>query len=318
MNTKGIFPVLALGLLGALNLLGSMIVNLLGHAADYNPFDFTNDPFGSLLVILGLVLIILFAILLAARAIPAHPKSIGGIMAVIAVLLLGGFFVMSTVNLPTGSVANAPSAASLTSYLTTTIVPSGCSVVQSTNTETCNVVYNYTASQFYTCASNASAGATRTACALHNYIVVSVHSARTDTLNATYGFTYQEASVATVVTTGSTPTVYSPCVGYVPATSTASGIWKAYWSQGSQSTLNPTQAAPSVTTGWTPSLYAINSFGSATQQLHLSLPGSNSTSAPAAMYAAMTLYTSYSFTFTVGNSTPSTFTLTIVLLGESS
>lgn len=318
MNSRGILPLLGLFFMGLFSTISGLVAKLTVFGTDYNPFDFTNDPIGSFLVVGGLLVLIIFAVLLAARAIPAHPKSIGGIFAVIAILLLGGFVVMSAIVIPGSAVPTATgTGAQVSSYLTTTIIPAGCSVVQSTNTETCDVVYNYTASQFYTCASNTTAGATRTACALHNYIVVTVHSARTDVLNATYGFPYAVSSVSTVVTTGASPVVYSPEVGYVPATSTASGIWKAQWGTGSASGLNPTQAAPAVTTGWTPSIVGINSFGSASPQLHVSLPGSNSTSAPAAMYAAMTLFTPYSMSFTVGNSSPTTFTLTLILLGES-
>ena len=131
------------------------------------------------------------------------------------------------------------------------------------------------------------------------------------------------SSVPTTSTAGSTPTVYSPVLGYTIATGSAPGIWQSYWGAGSTANLKPTNVAPTSTSALTPSSLGIAAFGGGVDVLHVSLPGSNSTFAPtwpttgtaAATNLGVSLYSSYTLTISVGNSNPATFTLTLVLIG---
>jgi len=326
-NIRKRAAIFMLALAGLPMFLGGMLKTSLFGAT--NAFDFVNDPIGSILIVGGLIVIVIFGILLAARSIPAHPKAIGGMLAVVALLLVGGFVLAQTTVVP-GSVV--PPASGTSAAVATYIVASGsgagnavsgCTLNAGSTVMTCDVDYNYTANYFYACGGNLTAGTGRTACIAHNYILLGIHSARTDVLNATYGFSYAVGSVATTTTAGATPTVYSPDLGYVAATGTSPGVWQSYWGSGSTALLKPSNAAPGSSSSFTPTTLGIGAFAGATDVLHLSLPGSNSTFAPtwpttgtlASTNLGVTLYSTYSMTITIGNSNPSTVTLSLVLIG---
>ena len=271
--------------------------------------DFTNDALGSVLFLTGLVVLVIGGLLFAFKAIPPQPNHVGGWIGIAVVLILIGLFAAQFTSAPTAAIVQVPGA-TVSSYIVSSGLPSGCTVNSVTATETCDAVYNYTSGAFAISATNTDTFK------LPTYILFDIHSARTDGLNQTAGISYAVSSVATVTTTGSNPTTYSPIVGYVPASGTSNGVWKAYWGSGSAANLNPSNNAPTSASGWTPSMVGIAAFGGSSNTLHISLPGGNSTSAPAALYSALTLYGSYSMTVTVSGSTPSTFTLTMVIIGE--
>ena len=268
---------------------------------------------GLILIFSAILILVVGILLIAGHAIPPHPAAVGGFMAAVLFLVVLAFVVPS-IYPATASVVSAPPAAQLSSYI---VLPAqtGCSLNTITNTVTCTLMYNSTSNYLAVAATNVS-GHVPTA-ALAGWILVGFHSARVDALNSTYGFNYQVASIPTITSVGATPTVYSPTVGYIAATSTASGVWKMFWGSGSAANLNPLQAAPSITTGFTPSQVGIASFGSATDYLHLSLPGTNSTSFPTTAYSALTAFGSYTSTVTIQNSTPITFTLVVTIIGEN-
>ncbi|MGA7861340.1 MAG: hypothetical protein WCB19_05730 [Thermoplasmata archaeon] len=293
-------------------------------------FDFVNDPIGSLLIVLGLVTIVIFAILLAARAIPAHPKAVGGVIGLVAVLLIFGFIVAQVTPTP-GSIAPPPAAAALSSYL---VSPGeiGCTVnnALSTPAETCTEVYNYTSNAFVVSAANSTIGGvtwTSTTCTVStthcaNWILVNIHSARTDVYNSTYGFPYQITLVPTFSTVSS-PTAYSPALGYVAASGTTPGIWKVYPGVGSSATLNPNVAAPGVTSNLGVDQVGIAAFGSASVLYHFSLPGGNSTTAPLSgttplLFSSTSLaqYQTFTYQISVGNSSPALFDLIVQVIGQ--
>lgn len=288
-------------------------------------FDFGNDPWGALLFVVGVLGIFILAIGLAFHWIKGQPKALAGGFILFALLAVIGIVVASGVAQSTpGQVVTNP-AATLSSYLIQyNSAGKGCSINTATNTETCTVVWNYTSSIMYVAPSNGSTSGSSGACAgtCQNWIAIGVHSARTDVLNATYGFSYQIASLPVVSTLYSPSTSYSPIVGYVAASGSTQGYWKTNWGSGSTGGLNPTNAAPSSSSALTPSLLGITAFGSATNVLHIALPGSNSTYAPAwgtgtlgSADIGMTIYSTYSMTFTVGQSSPATFTLVVNLIG---
>lgn len=326
-KTRNALAMAAMALLGLGTFLGGMLRTAIYGAT--NVFDFVNDPIGSFMVVGGLLILVIFGLLLASRAIPAHPKAIGGMIAVVAVLLIGGFVLAQVAIVPGSVVPPATgSSAAVASYIVASgngagnTVP-GCSLNAGSTVMTCDVDFNYTGNFFYACSGNLTAGTARTACVAHNYLLIGIHSARTDVLNSTYGFPFAVASVPTVTTAGTSPTVYSPAVGYTVATGTSPGVWQSYWSAGSTANLKPANQAPQSTSGFTATSLGIGAFAGATDVLHVSLPGSNSTFAPTwpttgtagSSNTGLTLYSSYSMTISIGNSNPTALTVTIVLIG---
>jgi len=239
------------------------------------------------------------------------PAVLGG-----AGLVFLGYFIGVAVP-PTTTVAPAPPASSLTTYIAGTY-PAGDSVNTQTNTLTVYLVYNRTSSCWGIPSAVANQSTFRTGgpagCTL-NYVELQLKSARADLINATYGFTYNWASLPTFTTTSGTITTYS-FVGYKAATSTAPAQWQGKWGSGSASGVYPNGAAPTTTTNLISTVIGIGAFNSAICNLQLPLGGGNSTSAPYASFLATTLYTPYTLTVTVANSNPSTFTVAFVVLGS--
>ncbi|MDE1821567.1 MAG: hypothetical protein KGI98_12070 [Euryarchaeota archaeon] len=150
--------------------------------------------------------------------------------------------------------------------------------------------------------------------AAHNYVVIPVQLSRTDNINATYGFTTALNNIPTL-TNSSTGLVFAP-IGYTAATSTSPGIWKVQWNAGSISGTNPTQNAPSVTSGVGSDLVGVPAFGSKVVALSLSLAGGNSTTGTFGYMANG--YATYPMQIAIGGgggATPSFVTVNFVFLG---
>lgn len=179
----------------------------------------------------------------------------------------------------------------------------------STNTLTVDIVYNSTGSALHVCAA-----VTPCASTTNNYVLLPLKLIRTDTYNGTAAFAMNIATVPTVTSLGTSPTVYS-FLGYKAATGTTPATWQAYWSAGTTASLNPTVVAPTVTTNILPDSVPVTSFSSTVNVLHVSLAGGNSTSAPFAWGQALLNYTTYPMTLSIGSSTPSIVTINFVVIG---
>lgn len=299
---------------------GTHVMSLLlmgGETTTQLLFDFSNDPWGALLFTVGLVGIILLGLATAFHWVQAATRPLAGGFIVLFVLAAVGFLIASGTAQVPSSVTQAPPAAALAGYIVGTSLEPGCSVNTITNTMTCDVVYNTTSNYFAVSSSNASTcNYYGSACHPRNYLNFEVHQARTDSLNATYGFAFVIATIPTVTTSGANPTVYSPVVGYVAATSTATGYWLVKQNAGSLNGQDPSQAAPGSTSSIGSSTVGITAFGSVSDTWNTTLPGAGGSSAPTSLYAALTLYGSYSMTFQVSNASPQTYTLTVIVIGE--
>lgn len=288
-----------------------------------NPFDPTQ--LGGALFWIGAAVFFVTLILLGlVKAVPRKGAAV--LMGIGAAILVIGLIISVATPTPTASVSNVPNTA-VSSYLTSTGAyygtgtgagsalnttagwPSGTSYNSQTNTLTIYTVY---VSKIGTLCM-ASANASLATC--YSFLSIGVHSARTDIVNVTSGFTFSFASVPTFQSLGSNPQTYS-FLGYKPATSTATGQWQAYWSLGSNGGQVSQVNAPSATTNIVSSLVGISAFSSTTNFLHITLAGSNGTSFPSTAYSALTTYSSYSATLSVQSSTPATLTVTWVILGE--
>lgn len=296
-------------------------------------FDFTNDPWGALLFVIGLIGFIILALALSFHWVKGQPKAIAGGFIVLAVLMFIGFLIASGITTTPAQQA-APAGATLAGYILNSALPSGCSVNNANPQapiETCDVVYNYSANCFFTSTSNASSvgssgyaypgsagcghasGAQKYA---PSYILLGIHVARTDALNSTYGFTVTISSIPTITTTSTTYPTLSPIVGYVPATSSAASYWLTKPNAGSLNGQYPPQSAPSVTTGVGANVIGISAFGSTSVTYNETLPGNGGAPAPFNLYTAMPAYATYSQTWTFQNASPVTYTLEIVVIGE--
>lgn len=319
--SAGTVPVLALliaGVAGFSEKLGALLALAGTETTTQLLFDFGNDPWGSLFFVVGLVGVVIVLLGVLAGAIHASPKHLGAGLGVFAIfMLVGGLIAMGAAPVATSTSTQTSPATQLKGYI---VAPSevGCSVNTITNTETCDGVYNYTSNYFAVSSSNASTcNWYSAACHPRSYIDFAVHEARVDSINATEGAVFAIGSIPTVTTTGATPTVYSPVAGYVPATSSATGYWLVKQNAGSLNGLNPSEAAPATTSNLGASTVGITAFGSTTDTWNVTLPGSGSSAAPAALYTALTLYGSYSMTFTVTAGQSSfVYTLTLIDIGE--
>lgn len=264
---------------------------------------------GDLLILLGIiVLVVAMIMILALKGAARHAG--GGAVALAFVLIVVG--VLYNGATPSSSLTSAPPGAAITSYIQSSALPTGCSVNTITNTELCTGVFNTNASGsgggYYVTNANTTILGNKP-----NYIVFQIHTARTDAINSTYGFTYSVASISTLNTITSAPVTYSPLVGYVPATSTQTGYWKVSPTKGSAASQNPTVAAPATATNVQSDTVGIAAFGSATVAYDLSLPGGNSTYLPPFVNGAQgNLYNLYAFVVTVGGQT---FTLDYEVIG---
>jgi hypothetical protein len=313
--------------LGALMLMGGFSLRTALVGASIGDGS-TNGTLGLLLLFGAIIILLIGVVLFAAHAIPPHPSAVTGLMGVTVVLIVLAFLVPALTP-ATASVASATGtpAAISTYILPSTDVVAGCTVGSANLVMTCDADYNMTSNSVYLCTGNLTAGAARTACATKNFIMIAVHSARTDILNSTYGFPYSVASVpvTTIALGTSIGTSYSPITGYTVASGTTPATWQTYWSLGSTAALNPTNVAPTSASGFTPSSTAIAAFGSATQVLHISLVGSNSTFHPtwstslgAPANIGITQFATYTESITIGNSSPVTLTLNVIIIGFTS
>lgn len=293
-----------------------LMVGLLAETQTQLLFDFTNNPWGAGLFVVGLAGFILLALALTLRAVHGSPRHLAGAFALfLAIAFVGGIVTWGIPLSPQSSIGTSPST-QLQGYI---VAPTetGCSVNTITQVETCDLVYNYTSNYFAVSSSNASTcDWYSAACHPRNYIDIAVHEARVDKINATEGVFFGIGSIPTVTTTGATPTVYSPITGYIAATSSATGYWLVKQNAGSLNGLNPSEAAPGTTANLGSSTVGITAFGSVTDTWNVTLPGAGSSAAPASLYSALTLYGSYSETFTVSQASPQTYTLTVIVIGE--
>lgn len=240
------------------------------------------------------------------------PKGFGWAIALVVVgfvvLLVGqgtvGYFAPAS----STNVQPAPSSAAITSYVSTTGFPSGGNLTnaltwnQGTATVQGYLVYNSTSGALVNAAKNGSTYKEP------NYLVLPIHSARTDPVNQTYLFTYTVASVSTFQSLGTSPTTCS-FIGFTQATSTQTGQWGVYWDHGQNANQKGQQNAPSVASNVAPDPTAIQGFGAVTNGVHLSLAGGNGTAFGGSCMSAVSLYTTYTETISIGNSNPSVITL---------
>lgn len=251
------------------------------------------------------------------HSVPAMKR--GGIVAGLGlvIVIVGVLGATLTPTATTGSTAPPPSGGAVSSYVSSTpSLPTGCTLnsALSTPTVTCTTVYNYTSNYFAIQASNATTFHSPTA------LFLAIHSARTDGINRTFGFNYQVLSIPTANSLGANPQTYS-LLGFTPATSTANGQWLVSWggvggNAGSAAGQLSTVNAPSVSTNLGVNTVGIGSFSSSTPYLHVVLAGSNGTSAPATFYSALQTFTPYSVTIGVSSSTPASFLLNFIVIGE--
>lgn len=216
----------------------------------------------------------------------------------------------STLTTGGGQTQTAPPAATLNILSgSTPALPAGCTLYQNTFTIACTIVYNKTTNYFAISTTVATSGKPV-------YLVLPFSMIRTDAINQTFSFSSTVASIPTAASIGATPTVYS-VVGYTAATSTVNGQWLVYPDQGTLATQKPTVNAPSVSTNVETTGVPIQAFGSKVLGWHITLAGSNSTSAPAAFAQALTNYTAYPMTFTFSNAAgaQASWTLTWTMIG---
>jgi hypothetical protein len=178
-----------------------------------------------------------------------------------------------------------------------------------TNTLTVDVVFNSTGDALHVCAA-----VTPCASSTAEYVLLPLKLIRTDSYNGTAAFPMNVASTPCLSSLGSSPTTYC-FVGYKAATGTTPATYQIFWSAGTTASLNPTVVAPTVTTNILPDSLPVTAFSSALNVLHISLAGSNSTSAPLAWGQALQNFTSYPETISIGSSSPSLVTIQFVVIG---
>jgi len=209
------------------------------------------------------------------------------------------------------AVTPAPTSASIAVTVTSANFVTGQTLTLSPLSVSIDLVYNTTSSAF--CVTNVLQ---KCPAAAHNYAVLPLVLSRTDNINATYGFTTTINGIPTL-TNSSTGLVFSP-VGYTSATSTSPGIWKLQWSAGSIANTNPTQNAPSVTSG-VGNLVGVPAFGSKAVALSVAFAGGNSTTGTFGWMA--TGYATYPMQIAFGGgggATPAIVTVNFVFLGTHS
>jgi hypothetical protein len=184
-------------------------------------------------------------------------------------------------------------------------------------------VYNYTSNYFGIEAANTSTcNWASGACHLTNYLLFPLTLSRTDAVNQTFGYTTTVTTLPTFTTVGGSPTTYS-INGYKPASGSSTGQWQTFFSLGSYANQNPSAAAPATVSNVLSSLVGIAPFKSATQVLHISLLGSNSTSAPLttttpSLFTGTTIqqFVAMTETITIQASTPSTVSIAWIVIGQ--
>lgn len=271
------------------------------------------------LVLFGLLLLIIGVVLLAAMKAKGLKTAVP-VFVFSAVLLGLGLFAGSIAPAPAstgGTGTTTPcNGCATTSYVVTTNLPSGCTWNSISETLTCDVVYNYTSNYFGVEPANQSTcNFASNACHPTTYVLVPIHSARSDVVNQTFGENYQISSIPTATSLGANAQVYS-IVAYTQQTASSTGQWHVKWSTGSFSGQFPNQPAPQTTTGIGLNTVGIQSFSSAQPVLSIGLAGSNSTSAPTTFYSALSTFTAYDMGVSISGSTPASITIAFVVLGE--
>ena len=232
-----------------------------------------------LLSLVGLLLIVIGAVLVWVN----RGKQIHATVAVIVVglvLVFLGIFIGALPSAP-ATVAPPVAGAQVSTTVLSSSLQSGVTWNSQTNTLSVALVANYTHGAATFCISKTNTTGVCTEASL----ILPIHSARVDSLNATAGFTY---SIGSIPTFASNNTEYS-FLGY---TTGASAQWSAQWSEGSIAKTNCPQSAPAVTTDVCSDIVGISSFGSTTNTLTMVLAG-NGTASP---YVVPSLYTPFSMT----------------------
>jgi hypothetical protein len=278
---------------------------------------FDTSTLGGWLTILGLIGFFVGVFLVLAPG-GRGRKHVWLAMPIFAVVAFIGFGVTS---LSPASVAapTAPAQAQLNVVVASApALPSGCTLYSSQYQVTCTTEYNYTSNAFCIVSSFAATHACKSGT---NYILLPFKLIRTDcgcgNLNATFSFANTVTSIYTANSLGSNPQPYSPVVGFTAATSTSPGQWQLYPSAGTFASQKPTASAPGTTANVETTNIPIGTFATVTNTWHISLPGSNSTSAPATFAQALQNYTAYSLAFSFANAQgqSGTFTLYDTMIG---
>jgi hypothetical protein len=258
-------------------------------------------------------------------------KERGAITAVIGfivVLIAVGGAALIPANIAPGP-GPAPPATSLSSYVSTSAVagvapalPGACTnyPTASIPSVTCTIGFNKTQTGFQLALSNTTdlgytPGGAGTTYASLNYIDLALHSARTDTINQTYLFTYTYTALPTWTSVGSSTTSTCSAVGFTSTTSSSPGAWKVTWAKGQNAGITPTQSAPTVNTGVGADPTAIAYTGSITQVAQVSFAGGNSTSTSFNCWQGLSLYEQLTIGISIGQSSPPLFDLNLLPIG---
>lgn len=280
--------------------------------------------FGGLAFLFGIVIAIIGGILLAVFVATRNVKIIkGGVATVLVGLALVGIGVFAASLGP----ATPPPAATVPGTTVNTVVNSanfqtGQVWTPASTAVTVSLVYNSTAGTInvapkvgFTGSGSNSGEACGTSTACHGYIVIPLKLARTDSVNQTAGFTLKLNGIPTLTSTGSNPTLYST-IGYTASTTTSGGVWKVSWSAGSLAGINPSENAPTVTSGVAGNVVGVQAFNSYTTVFSATLGGTNSTSGVWGTLAQN--FTTYTSTLSItggGGSTPSAITINWIEIG---
>jgi len=269
-------------------------------------FDWTS--LGGLLTIFGLFLAVVGVILVLVLRGASLKPAVGVILVGIVILVIG----LGAVALaPTStSAAAAPPTATINVLSgTSPALPSGCTLLSTTNVINCDVVFNSTSG--YLAISPTVADTFH----LPVYLDAPFNMIRTDAVNQTYSFASTLTGIATFSSIGSNPTTYAP-VGYKTATSTQPGQWQVYPDQGTLAGQKPTVVAPTTATGIETTGVPLQAFSSKIIGWHITLAGSNGTAFPNAAAQAWTNYTAEPTTFAFANAgTGGTWTVNWILIG---
>lgn len=279
---------------------------------------------GGLAFLIGIMVLIVAGILAAVAAVMRQAKMIkvvGITVALGVTVLVSGVLIAALTPAPTAIVASVPGTTVNTVVNSANFV-TGQIWTPSTNAVTVSLVYNSTGAKIFTAPTVGFTGSgtnAKEACgsstACHGYVVIPMKLARTDSVNQTAGFTLTINGIPTLTSTGSNPTLYSP-VGYTAASTTSGGVWKISWSAGSLNGINPSQNAPTVTSGVAANVVGVQAFNSYSTVLSIALGGNSSTSGTWGTLAQN--FTTYATTVAVtggAGSTPAAITINWILIG---
>lgn len=280
-------------------------------------FDLTQLP--EQMIVGGAFLAIISLIVLGALK-GKHFPVLGTLMAIgVVVSLAGGVLIgAQTASTSGGGGGTPPVSTSQMSVVVSTspALPSACTLYSTSYYANCNFEYNKTSNAFCLVSSFASSNACKTGA---NYLLLGFKLIRIDSANTTVAFPNTLNQIPTANSLGSSPQTYS-VLGFTAATSTSPGVWQVFPSYGSLANQKPTVTAPSVNSNVETTNCPIGQFGTQTNVWHMSLAGSNSTSAPLTFAEALTNYTAYPVQFTFGNTLAGqgVFTLNLIEVGWTS